>query len=170
MTGQKLVSIDVGGKYIHIVEGISKTSGLEITRAVLVNTPVGSYADGRLKDVNIIKEAIKSACLKNKIKTNKVVFSTQSTAVITRDLVLPVMKAEELENAVKYEMEQYLPSTQEGYIIEFKINSGFTEDNVKKYKIRTAAMPSGIADTYYKLALAIYIPTPFPKYLQALLL
>ncbi|NJD01353.1 MAG: hypothetical protein FIA99_01850 [Ruminiclostridium sp.] len=155
MTGQKLVSIDVGGKYIHIVEGISKTSGLEINRAVLVNTPVGSYADGRMEDINIIKDAIKTAYLENKIKTKRVAFSTQSTAVITRDLVMPLMKAEELENAVKYEMEQYLPSTQEGYIIEFKINQDFTEDNIKKYKIRTAAMPAGIADAYYKLALAL---------------
>lgn len=155
MSGQKMVSIDIGGKYIHIVEGSARSGAVDIFKAVLVNTPVGSYADGRMEDINTIREAIRSALAENKIKTKRVVFTLQSNAVIIRDIIMPAMKAEGLESSIKFEMEQYLPSTQDSFNIEYKINSAFNEDNVNKYKLRTAAMPSQMVDMYYKLALGL---------------
>ena len=152
MLSGKLISIDIGSRYIHLAECTCKAVTVTVDRTVLVDAPVGAYGDGKIEEKDILKDVLHKALKENGIKNKEVVFTIQSSAVITRDATLPAMKAPELENAVKFEMEQYLPSIINGYYIEFKVLQEVTEGDVKKYRIRAAAIPADMADSYYQLA------------------
>lgn len=147
----RLVSIDIGSKNIHLVTGRHKGETLEVEQAFTVPTPESAIKDGRIDDIHSLKSVIKDVFAKNKIKTKRVVFTIQSTSIITRDLSLPSVKQDELNTMVKYEIEQYLPIVASEYVIEYTFLEEFEEDNVQKSKLRVAAMPQIMVDNYFNL-------------------
>ncbi len=147
----KLVSIDLGSKNIHLVSGRQKGDLLEVDTALTVPTPNGAIKDGRIDDIHSLKSVLKDVFAKNKIKNKRVVLTIQSTTIITRDILLPTIKPEELKTMVTYEIEQYLPIVASEYVIEYTFLEEIFEDNVKKSKLRVAAMPQVMVDNYFNL-------------------
>lgn len=149
MFSNKFVSIDIGSKNIHIVEGKPVGRSVEVEKAVMIPTPYGSFRDGGIQDQIQLKDAVRNALLQNNIKTKKAVLTIQSTQVITRELILPAVKKEELKNIAKFEIEQHLPIVSSEYVMEFKVIDEFVEDNVKKSRINVAAMPKDMVESWY---------------------
>lgn len=147
----KLVSIDLGSKYLHLVSGRHKGDMLEIDHAITVPAPEGAIRDGRIDDMHNLKTAVKDLLQRNKIKNRRVVLTVQSTSIITRDILLPVVKPEELKTMVKYEIEQYLPIVASEYVIEFSFVEEIREEGTAKSKLRVAAMPAGMVENYFML-------------------
>lgn len=151
MSTNSVVSIDIGSKNIHIVEGRIQGSFIDILKAVILSTPANAYMDGRIENVLPIKETIRAALVQNKINSRHVVITAQSSAIITREVILPAVGLEEMKSAVRFEIEQYLPIVATEYEIEHRMVEELTEENVKKLRIRAAAMPRDIAQNYFKL-------------------
>ncbi len=147
----KIISMDIGDKNIKLIEGKKRGDALEVNKAVIAPVPEGTLEDGRIKDIFSLKEAIKDILVQNKIKASKVTLTIQSTSVITRELNLPLSKEEDMRNMVAFEIEQYLPILASEYVIEYTYIDKFIEDDVKKAKVRVAAMPNNIVNEYYNL-------------------
>ena len=149
--GGKVVAIDIGSKNIHMAEGMYKAGVLEIDRLAEFPTPTNSFIEGRIEDRDAMKEAIRAGLTQNKIRAGNVILAVQGTSVITRELVLPEVKNQQLPGMIKYEMEQFIPDAISGYAMESRVLAAVTEDGVKKLRIRAAAMPKDIAEGYYSL-------------------
>ncbi len=149
---KKYLSLDIGSKYIHGVEGVNKAGQPEISNTLLASTPAGAINDGKLEDINLIREVLKNTLLEKRISSRNVIFVVQSTQIITRDFTIPFVKTNELGNAVQYEMEQYIPGSPERYHIEYRITDDFKDGDVRRLKIHAAAMPKEIVEGYFKLA------------------
>lgn len=146
-----MVSIDLGSQNIHLVCGRYNKGKIEVGKAVLMPLPEGIFRDGKIEDFKTLKESIKSTISGSKIKCRNTVLTIQSTSVITRDLTLPTVKHEELDNMVKYEIEQYLPIVATEYIIEYTLIEELVENGVKQSKIQVAAMPKNMVENYLNL-------------------
>ena len=53
--------------------------------------------------------AITDALDSNNIKNDNVIFTTNSTSVINRTIIIPKVNEDEIESVIKYEVQQYLP-------------------------------------------------------------
>lgn len=146
---KKTVAIDVGNKNIHIIEGRCTGNFIEVEKAVLVTTPPGSFADGKIDDRNLLKESLQTALLDNKVDAKKAVVTIHSSSIITREFILPEATPDQLKNIVKYEIEQYLPIVSREYNIEYKVVEELIDDNIKKVRVQVAAMPRDIVVGYY---------------------
>ena len=151
MFGGKTVSIDIGSKNLHIVEGAYKGNMVEIEKMVDFPTPTNSYIEGRIEDKAALKEAIRASLSQHKINSKEVILSIKGPSIISRELSLPEIKEEQLKSMVRYEMEQYLPEAISGYVVEFRVLGKTVEDQVNKLKIRAAAMPKEIVSGYFDL-------------------
>jgi type IV pilus assembly protein PilM len=147
----KLVSIDLGSKNFHLICGRHKGKIIEVDRALAVPIPVNSIKNGRIEDIYSLKSLLKDVFNKNRIKNKNVVLTIQSTSIITRDIVLPFVNQEDLDNMVKFEIEQYLPIVASEYTIEYTFLEEFKEEESKKIRIRVAAMPQSMVDNYFNL-------------------
>ncbi len=152
MFSHNVVSIDIGSKNIKIVEGKKEESSIRIKKNIILPTPQNAFEDGNILDIHHLKEAIKDALKEEKIKSKKVIFTVQSTSIITREFILPFAKEKEIENMIYFEIEQFLPISLEDYIIQYKILEEFVEDNVKKSRIFIAAMYKKMAESYLSLS------------------
>lgn len=151
MFNSRVVSVDIGSKNIHIVEGKSQGTSLDIDKTVMVPTPANSYLDGYIESVPFLIEVLRANFKQYHITSRAVIMTIQSSAVITRDLVLPAVAEPELKNAVRFEVEQYLPVVAGDYVIEFRVMDQLPDPNGNKLRIRVAAMPRMMVDGYYHL-------------------
>lgn len=151
MFEKSILSIDIGTQNIKLAVGKQQGNIVVVDRLLMTGTPANSYLDGKLMNMELLKEEIARTIANEKIKAKRAVCTIESTAIIRRDIELPTVKPEELDTMIQYEIEQYLPISLEDYIIEYKIQEEFVEENVKKSRISVAALPKSIAEDYLQL-------------------
>jgi len=148
----KVLSIDIGSKNIKIILGKQNKNSVLVEKATLIETPHNSYKDGNIVNIESLKSVINKYIKNENIKAKKTICTVQSTAIINREIILPIAKKEEEMNTmVRFEIEQYLPIMFDDYVIEYKILETFIEEDVKKGRITVAALPKTIAEDYLKL-------------------
>ncbi|MGB7606078.1 MAG: type IV pilus assembly protein PilM [Lutisporaceae bacterium] len=157
MTHKSVISIDIGSCKTKIVLGRQESSlGLVIVeKAFVLDTPKGCINDGKLFMTNegtkLLKQSILQVLSQYKIKTKDAIFTIQSTNIIRRELEIPRVKNSELENMIKYEIEQYLPIDLNEYIVVQKLVEDKKDSNNNKMRILIAAMPKELTAEYLKL-------------------
>jgi type IV pilus assembly protein PilM len=149
----KYISIDIGSKNIKIIEGSSDKKNINIIKAVSVNTPANSMSEGNIIDYENIRNVIKQTIAKNGIKIKNVVFSINTTSLITRTIELPIVKSsDETIQMIRFELEQFLPVVLDEYKIVFRVIKNYVEDGVKKGSYLINAVPTKLIDDYRKLS------------------
>ena len=116
-----LISLDLGSQNIQIIYGRYNKGNIEIRNAVTAPIPEEVYKDGRIEDLDMMKQSIRDLITANKIKEKRTALTIQSTSIITRDIMLPATERQHLDNMVKYEIEQYLPIVATEYIIDYSV-------------------------------------------------
>lgn len=111
------LAVDVGTSYIKIA-GIKIISRVPvITTLHKLSTPAAVFSNGL--DVKalagVLKKAVKECGWENK----KVVSAVWADKVITRHIKVPAMPAKELQKAVRWEAEKFIPVPLKNLIIEF---------------------------------------------------
>lgn len=101
--------IDIGSETIKIVELRRDGENLRLIGAGMAKTPAHGLSSESAKDLTSLAEAIKK--LKNDagIQADKAFSSLPESSVFTRVIDLPVMKEEEIEQALKWELEEVVP-------------------------------------------------------------
>lgn len=106
---QNLICLDLGSQNLHMVYGKYNKGNIVLHNAANFPIPEGVFKDGKIEDFQRLKESIRILISDNKIKEKNVVLTIQSTSIITRDIMLPAVERQQLDNMVMYEIEQYLP-------------------------------------------------------------
>lgn len=146
-----VLAIDIGGNSIKLVEGKYQKENLIINKLMEVPTPEGVFSDGNILDKNTIKNTLEFLISENNIKAKHVTFTTNSSSIITREILIPIVKEDEMETVVKYEIQQYLPINLDEYIIQYTVIDKVETEEGKKLKVNVTSFPKKIAITYYEL-------------------
>ena len=152
MFNKNVLSIDIGSKDIKIVVGHLKSNNIYVDKAITIATPRDSYKNGYILESEVLREAIYDILTKEGIKEKKAICTVKSTAIITREVILPfVAKAEDIGPMVRNEIEQFLPIMLDDYVIEFRVLQEFMDGEIKKMRVVVAALPKEIAKDYFEL-------------------
>lgn len=146
-----VVAFDIGTKTTKVVEGRYSKNKLQIYKMFEFDTPEGTVEDGRIINENDLASAIKLQLKKNLIKAKDGICTTNSSTIITRDIIIPVVAEDEMETVIRYEIEQYLPIKLEDYIIQYVVLDEITETDGPKYKVNVVSYPKVTATGYYDL-------------------
>ncbi len=61
------------------------------------------------------------------------------------------MEEEEIENILKFQIEEYIPMESKDYVVQYKIIGNIYEDNVEKLNILLIAIPQNIIESHFQL-------------------
>jgi type IV pilus assembly protein PilM len=104
------IGLDLGSHTLKAVEVVPTGGGnFKVTRLGVAPTPVGAVTDGVAASAEALSGAIRNLLSTAGIRGSRVVTALGGEAVIVRELKLPQMPDAELEQAVAYEAERYLP-------------------------------------------------------------
>ncbi|MBE6052851.1 MAG: type IV pilus assembly protein PilM [Clostridium sartagoforme] len=149
--GRSVLSIDLGSNTIKLVEGKFSKNKLTLNKAIQIPTPDGCLADGKILNVQAVVDIVSFLIKENGVKAKDVIFTTNSSSIINRDITIPIVQEDEMETVIRYEIQQYLPINLDDYIIQFIVLDEIVDDIGAKLKVNVTAFPEKMAFAYYSV-------------------
>ncbi len=148
---KSVLSIDLGSSSIKLVEGKFNKNKLSLNKLIQIPTPEDCIADGRIINLQAIIDTLDFVIKENSIKAKDVIFTTNSSSIINRDITIPIVQEDEMETVIRYEIQQYLPINLDDYIIQFVVLDEIVDDVGAKLKVNVTSFPEKMAFSYYSL-------------------
>src|SRR5258708_2470404 len=103
-------AIDIGSSTIKICQVIkTKAGGMQLFRFTTCPTPPMTIKDGSIVDSRVLGEAIKPALVNDKLECKRLITAVSGQQVVIRPIAMTKMTEKELNQAIKFEAERYLP-------------------------------------------------------------
>lgn len=141
-----LVGIDIGSSSVKLVQLKEQKGQFQLQNVGILPLPAEAIVDNSLMDSSSIVEAVKNLFKSLEVKAKDAVCSISGNSVIIRKISLPVMPAEELEDQIHWEAEQYIPFDINDVNIDFQILSADELDPTKMNVLLVASKKDIIND------------------------
>lgn len=147
-----MVGIDIGSKSIKIVE--LRKSGANYNLAAsgivgLTGTPIDKLEDER--ELANLSQIIKKLCKEARISSKEVAFSIPDHLVFTRTIKLPLLNDAEIESAVKWEAEQYIPIPIADAVVQHAVLERREKANPPEVVVLLVAAPKLVVQKWTKV-------------------
>ncbi len=106
---KSVAGLDIGSSSIKMVELDGKANSLNLVSLGYQNLPADTIIDGQIMELNVVSDAIQSVCNMNGVTASSVVTGVSGHSVIIKNIVLPPMSAEELEESIDWHAEEHIP-------------------------------------------------------------
>lgn len=101
--------LDIGSHSLKVVQLAGSTDAPTFVSAGLFPTPANAFVSESPEDQQALAESIKNAMKETRITTNKVIIALPESQIFTRVVEMPQLSKQEMQSAIDYEAEQYVP-------------------------------------------------------------
>jgi type IV pilus assembly protein PilM len=115
------VGLDIGASSVKAVQLQRSRKGAELLRLGIVPLHPETIVDGVIMDSGTVISAIQQIFTENQIKTKDVVVAVSGHSVIVKKIKVAKMKPQELEEAIPWEAEQYVPYAIEDVSLDYQV-------------------------------------------------
>jgi len=147
-----LFGLDIGKTSGRVMQLSNKSGGkYNVVGYGQIRFDPSAVADGVIVQHELIAQAIKNMfthSLIGDIRTDRVALSIPIAHTYTRTIEVPNLAKQELIQAVRNEIEQYIPAAPESLYTDFHVHKTETERN----NVFVVAIPRRIVDSYIMLA------------------
>jgi len=111
MFGKKksVAGLDIGSSSIKMIELEGKLNNLNLVSLGFENLPGDTIIDGQIMELNVVSDVIRSVCINHQVTADRVVTGVSGHSVILKNIVLPSMSKEELEESIDWHAEEHIP-------------------------------------------------------------
>ena len=103
------VGLDIGSNAIKIIQLKEDRKGIHLQAFDMATLPPETVVDGALANFTAVVDRLKELVSANKIRNKNVCISVSGHSVIVKKISLPSMTAQELDESIQWEAEQYIP-------------------------------------------------------------
>src|SRR4026209_2568026 len=109
-SGKKnLVGLDIGSSSVKAVELGKKGSSLQLLNLGFENLQTDTIVDGQIMELNNVSNVISQIFNEHQIRTTRVCAGVSGHSVIVKNIVLPQMSEEELQESFSWHAEEHIP-------------------------------------------------------------
>lgn len=148
----RVISVELGLVRTKLCEVDYKRKSPHIYNSISFDTPEGSYQDGFIIDKEALVESIKANIEKAGMKSKRLVFSLMSSKIANREVTIPLVKKERIQDVVMANVDQYFPMNVSEHAITYSVLEKINIDNEKKLRLLVLATPDAMVHEYYELA------------------
>jgi type IV pilus assembly protein PilM len=132
---KNVAGLDIGSSSIKIVELEGKLNSLSLTSLGFENLPGDTIVDGQIMEMNAVSEVIQNICRNHQITSSKFVTGVSGHSVIIKNIVLPPMSQEELDESIDWHAEEHIPFDLSEVTLDYHI----TNQNAEEMSVLIAA-------------------------------
>jgi type IV pilus assembly protein PilM len=108
-TNKSMVGVDIGSSSVKAVELQGRNGDFQLVSLGYESLQPDSVVDGQIMELNSVSNAIGSIFNEHRIKTTKVAAGVNGHSVIVKNIVLPQMSQEELQESFAWHAEEHIP-------------------------------------------------------------
>ncbi|MFU8890841.1 MAG: type IV pilus assembly protein PilM [Anaerosomatales bacterium] len=120
-SGAPPVGLDIGTDHVRAAVLKSSSGSPTLASYGRVDVPMGAVVDGDIVDPSAVASAIRELWRQPGIKGRDVVTGISNQKVVVRLIDLPFMERDELQGAIQYQAQDYIPIPIEDAILDFHI-------------------------------------------------
>ena len=120
---KSVAGLDIGSSSIKMVELDGKAGNLNLVSLGFENLPDQTIIDGQIMELTAVSDAIQNVCSSNGVNTERVVTGVSGHSVIIKNIVLPPMSAEELEESIDWHAEEHIPYDLADVSLDYQITA-----------------------------------------------
>ena len=124
---QSVAGLDIGSSSIKMVELDGKANNLNLVSLGFENLPDDSIIDGQIMELNVVSDCIQSVCSNYQVNADHVVTGVSGHSVIIKNIVLPPMSREELEESIDWHAEEHIPYDLSDVSLDYQITENSAE-------------------------------------------
>src|SRR5215813_8112223 len=128
-TNKSMVGVDIGSSSVKAVELQGKNGDFELVSLGYESLQPDSVVDGQIMELNSVSNAISHIFNEHKIKTTKVAAGVNGHSVIVKNIVLPQMSQEELQESFAWHAEEHIPFDISDVNLDYHV-TGSTDDAI----------------------------------------
>ncbi|MBU2703042.1 type IV pilus assembly protein PilM [Sporomusaceae bacterium BoRhaA] len=140
----EMIGLDIGTGFVKVAQVNRKGGQPVLTNLGRVAIPTGIMDDGYIIDVNGMTQTIRECLALSYAVGKEVVVGLSGCHVFSREITMPVMPKQELAEAVKWGLEEYVPYPVDSFYYDFDI-IGSNEDG-KTFELLLVAAPYEIVN------------------------
>lgn len=125
-SSQAAIGLDIGTRHARVAQVKQTGSGHVLTGYGRVDVPMGAVADGEIVDIAAVSAALKDLWRHSNVRGKDVSVGVSNQRVIVRLIDLPFMERGELQSAIQYQAQDYIPMAVEESILDFQIIGDYT--------------------------------------------
>jgi len=149
------IGIDLGSTSIKTVEIKGSLPNLQLVNVYKTDFSSAVMQNGELIDKELVVNALEVLVNKFAWKGKQVVASADGRSLLIRHFKMPVMPERELKEALRFELEAYLPFGTQELVIDYANLGLIAGKKHKQCLILVAAIPKAIALDYYEIFSAV---------------
>ena len=154
------IGVEIGTSAIKVV---ALRAGLppSLQHAVMVPTPIGSMRDGLVVEPQAVATELRNLLAEHHITTRYAVTAVPNQSAVTRNILVPRMDRKDLQEAIKWEAERYIPYPIDEVSLDFDLldNPDEVPENGQMEAVIAAAPTEHVARQVEVLRLAGLEPT-----------
>src|ERR1051325_8237472 len=104
-----LVGVDIGSSSVKAVELQGKPGSLQLVSLGYENLQADNIDDGQIMELNDVSNVITNIFREHQIKTDRIAAGVSGHSVIVKNIVVPQMSADELEESIEWHAEEHIP-------------------------------------------------------------
>ncbi|MBQ4069085.1 MAG: pilus assembly protein PilM [Lachnospiraceae bacterium] len=149
----KILTIEIGNDFIKICEAQQlKGKTVTVHNAVSIQTPENAVEDGIIRDMEGVAAAIRNAMTDEQIVASSVTFILSSARVASKEVILPIIKKEKIQEMINVNASEYFPINIDDYVLSYTVLETKNTKEEKKTRVLVYAAPEHMVKGYYQLA------------------
>jgi len=127
MGKKNLVGLDIGSSSVKAVELAKKGSSLQLLNMGFENLQTDTIVDGQIMELNNVSNVIVNIFNEHQIRTPRVAAGVSGHSVIVKNIVLPQMSQEELQESFSWHAEEHIPFDIADVNLDYELTSKSSE-------------------------------------------
>jgi type IV pilus assembly protein PilM len=127
---KSVAGLDIGSSSVKMVELEGKNGSFSLSGLGFENLPDETIIDGQIMELNAVSDVIQKVCQNHNIKAERVVTGVSGHSVIIKNIALPPMSDEELEESIDWHAEEHVPYDLADVSLDYQV-TGRTSDSTQ---------------------------------------
>jgi type IV pilus assembly protein PilM len=115
------VGLDIGTDHIRVAQVKAAGASFQLTGYAMVGVPMGAVVEGEIVDVEAVAASIRELVRTSGLHPKNCAIGVSNQKVVVRLIDLPYMERSELQGAIQYQAQDYIPIPIEDAILDFQI-------------------------------------------------
>ena len=148
----RVISIELGMLTTRICEVEYHKKMPKVYQCISFDTPPGSIEDGYVCNTQAITEALNYKLKEGGFKSKGLVFTIASSKIASREVSIPYVSKQKIDEIVKANSSEYFPVDISGFIIRYIVLEKYTAEGEKRLRLLILAVPENMVKSYFDIA------------------
>src|SRR5712692_7459501 len=124
---KNMVGLDIGSSSVQAVELQGKSGSFQLVSLGYENLQPDTIVDGQIMELNNVSNVISNIFSEHQIRTSRVAAGVSGHSVIVKNIVLPQMSEDELQESFSWHAEEHIPFDISDVNLDYQVTSSSSD-------------------------------------------